>query len=371
MKIRANKYKKSVKASTDKDYSDLTGMKFDKARDILTKDGFSEHEYGDTKEGNGYAVYRKGDKEVELTYEWVGPMNRAHAGNVIDVYVDEDINTWAYADEAKKYANKSANASVRSNRRAVKASYTYKYAVWVLDGDDNTWKCWSGKDSTDLGMSEDEFLNSINHQTYPNPEYNVDKNYVDVMVIDGDKTPTDYGQTENIKEYGEIAESTRRAVKASEDYSPANADVIAILEANGFEYANEPTPWWDKYMWLGFGATYNDETKEAYVWWNPNGNMVELPFNYRVESVSDANALCDDLYTWDEYDIGELLNAGLPLIGATSHEKRLDEWDYDNGMGDIAYINTTLGSGTVTDAWGETTEYHNLQDLLEAAGIIR
>jgi hypothetical protein len=106
--------------------------------------------------------------------------------------------------------------SIKSSRqrRAVKASYTYKYAVWVLDGDDNTWKCWSGKDSTDLGMSEDEFLDSINHQTYPNPEYNVDNNYVDVMVIDGDKTPADYGQTENVKEYGEIAESTRRAVKA-------------------------------------------------------------------------------------------------------------------------------------------------------------
>jgi hypothetical protein len=259
--------------------------------------------------------------------------------------------------------------SIKSSRqrRAVKASYTYKYAVWVLDGDDNTWKCWSGKDSTDLGMSEDEFLDSINHQTYPNPEYNVDNNYVDVMVIDGDKTPADYGQTENVKEYGEIAESTRRPIKAS----ASNSDVIAVLEDNGFEYANEPTPWWDKYMWLGFGATYNDETQEAYVWWNPNGNMVELPFNYNVTSVSEANAMCDDLYTWDEYNIDELLNAGLPLIGATSHENRLDEWDYDNGMGDTAYINTTLGSGTVTDAWGETTEYHNLQDLLEAAGIIR
>ena len=226
--VNASCGKKVVKASTDKDYSDLTGMKFNKARDILTKDGFSEHEYGDTKEGNGYAVYRKGNKEVELTYEWVGPMNRAHAGNVIDVYVDEDINTWAYADEAKKYANKSTNASVRSNRRAVKASYTYKYAVWVLDGDDNTWKCWGGKDSTDLGMSEDEFLDSINHQTYPNPEYNVDNNYVDVMVIDGDKTPADYGQTENVKEYGEIAESTRRAVKASNVMAASDVSNLKI-----------------------------------------------------------------------------------------------------------------------------------------------
>lgn len=119
--------------------------------------------------------------------------------------------------------------------KPVKASYTYKYAVWVLDGDDNTWKCWSGKNSADLGMSEDEFLDSINHQTYPNPEYNVDNNYVDVMVIDGDKTPADYGQIEDVKEYGKIAESTRRAIKAAEGAGTVtldnmNTDVIPVVD---------------------------------------------------------------------------------------------------------------------------------------------
>lgn len=165
--------------------------------------------------------------------------------------------------------------------------------------------------------------------------------------------------------------ASRVAIKASAEYTSPNADVIAVLEDNGFEYSNEPTPWWDKYMWLGFGATYNDETEQAYVWWNPNGNAYELPFNYSVETVSDANAMCDDLYTWDEYDIAELLNAGLPLIGATPYNNKLDEWEYDNGMGDKAYINTDLGNGYVIDVYGEKTEYSNLQDLLEAASIIR
>ena len=163
--------------------------------------------------------------------------------------------------------------------------------------------------------------------------------------------------------------SNKRPIKCGTNRN--NASVIEILEANGFEYANEPTPWWDKYMWLGFGCTYNDDTHEAYVWWNPAGNMYELPFNYEVNTAEDANRLCDDLYTWDEYDIGELLCAGLPLIGATPHNGRLDEFDYDNGMGDTAYINVDLGSGYVIDAYGEKTEYNNLQDLLEAASIIR
>ena len=89
MKIKCNK-RRAIKASSD--YADLKGVDFRKARDILTKDGFSEHEYGDKDDNNGYAVYRKGDKEVELTYEWVGTKNNAHAGKVINVYVDENIN---------------------------------------------------------------------------------------------------------------------------------------------------------------------------------------------------------------------------------------------------------------------------------------
>lgn len=92
MKIR---YNRSVKASSgDKDYADLRGMDFKKARDILTKDGFSEHEYGDKDDNNGYAVYRKGNKEVELQYRW-NPgkrKNEYHAGKVTNVYVDDDIN---------------------------------------------------------------------------------------------------------------------------------------------------------------------------------------------------------------------------------------------------------------------------------------
>ena len=64
MRIYSNK-KRPVKAS--KDYADFTGKDFDTAKAQLEKDGYKEHEYGDTKEGNGYAVYRKGDKEVELT----------------------------------------------------------------------------------------------------------------------------------------------------------------------------------------------------------------------------------------------------------------------------------------------------------------
>lgn len=91
MKIR----RRSIMASTDKDYASLRGIDFKKARDILTKDGFHEHEYGDKDDNNGYAVYRKGDKEVELQYRWNQGKRKgeAHAGKVTNVYVDDDINS--------------------------------------------------------------------------------------------------------------------------------------------------------------------------------------------------------------------------------------------------------------------------------------
>lgn len=92
MKITVGKSKRIM---ASEDYATLRGMDFRKARDILTKDGFHEHEYGDKDDNNGYAVYRKGDKEVELQYRWNAGKRKDeyHAGKVTNVYVDDDINS--------------------------------------------------------------------------------------------------------------------------------------------------------------------------------------------------------------------------------------------------------------------------------------
>lgn len=125
--VFANKRRCTIRAS--KDYATLRGMDFKKAKDILTKDGFYEHEYGDKDNNNGYAVYRKGNKEVELQYRWVAGKRKgdAHAGKVTNVYVDEDINS---------------ATKVRS-RRAIRASMNYSdwmesdYSIWI-DGQKQT-----------------------------------------------------------------------------------------------------------------------------------------------------------------------------------------------------------------------------------------
>lgn len=154
-------------------------------------------------------------------------------------------------------------------------------------------------------------------------------------------------------------------IKASTDNK---ADVIAILEDNGFESAGIDEPWWDKNMWLGFGCTYDMDREDAYVWWNPDGSVVELPYEYSVKTVRDANALCDDLYAWDEYDLGDLLAAGLPLKGAKKIDN--DVYEYSDG-GETAYIDIYNYNGYIIDAYGDRTDYSSLQDLLEEIGIIR
>lgn len=130
MKIKING---SVIAASS-DYADFKGKDFKTAKAQLLKDGFDEVEYGDDKDGNGWAVYRKGNKEVELTYEWIRNNKKhsfSHAGKVLDVYVDEDINTWAYADEAKKYADKNVKSAC-GGRNAVKSAQT----VWAASSND-------------------------------------------------------------------------------------------------------------------------------------------------------------------------------------------------------------------------------------------
>lgn len=177
------------------------------------------------------------------------------------------------------------------------------------------------------------------------------------------------GYTAKVDSNGNVIASAKvnrrsRSIKAS----TTNQGIIDVLEANGFESAGIDEPWWDKNLWLGFGCTYNAERQDAYVWWNPDGNMVELPYEYSVKTVQDANALCDDLYNWDEYYIGELLEVGLPLKGAT----KVGDGQYEySDRGETAFIDVNTDSGYVIDAYGDKTEYSSLQDLLEEIGIIR
>lgn len=100
---------------------------------------------------------------------------------------------------ARQFGIKAAKVGKTKRRYTVKASKSAKrkkcitasgfpYTKWVFDGDDGQWKMWGGsyKSTVDNG-----FLDAINHTNYPNPEYNVENNYTDVVVLQAGETPDD------------------------------------------------------------------------------------------------------------------------------------------------------------------------------------
>jgi hypothetical protein len=269
MKIYSNK-KRHVKASSDgwksTDYSIFMNGK---------KQNFGKY----TKDFDGYRVMILPEYNPKIDIlSWV-------------VYLFEGneeprkLEAFETSYDAQDFADYEVyEMYIKPITSSVKASYTYKYAVWVLDGDDNTWKVWSGKNSTDLGMSDDEFLDAINHPSFPNPEYNVDNNYVDVMVIDGDKTPADYGAIENIKDYPEyngVDASTNRRKKAIK----AGFWNTKQTDSGKTEYMYDIAP--DNTFYFVDGTS---------VVWTNNANDPWIEYNGYLYNFNDAVDIL-----WDEY----------------------------------------------------------------------
>jgi hypothetical protein len=184
--VFANKRRRAIRAS--KDYATLRGMDFKKAKDILTKDGFYEHEYGDKDNNNGYAVYRKGNKEVELQYRWVAGKRKgdAHAGKVTNVYVDEDINS---------------TTKVRS-LRAIKASGRQLIFPFLVEGEfADGYTCEVG------GDSEAECIEKL---------VNMQDKHGELVWYSG-VTDENYEFGKNV--YSSSKVRSRRAIRASMNYS--------------------------------------------------------------------------------------------------------------------------------------------------------
>ena len=164
-------------------------------------------EYQTDPEGLGYEQNRAIDLVGEIIADW-----QDRTPTVLDKSVVEQVYDLAYsspkscqelADEAyeileeaypelvdastnvRKYTIKASSAK-RKNR--VMAGYTMPYTRWVFDGDDGQWKMWSGANNPTI---DDNFLYGINHPNHPNPEFNAEKNYTDVIVLPAGEIPND------------------------------------------------------------------------------------------------------------------------------------------------------------------------------------
>lgn len=176
----------------------------------------------------------------------------------------------------------------------------------------------------------------------------------------------------------------RRRITASETGKPSwwrtpdTDDIIDILVENDFEPSagwngynvqyNENEPYLDRNMDLRFGCTVNLERGDAYFWWDPAGTLYELDGTYRVRNAHDASRLAEIVYGYDEYNITDLLDEALPMIGAQRVGDGMFEY---TDRGDTAYIDLGSFSGRIEYEDGDSEDFDNLYDLFDAAGIIR
>lgn len=148
--------------------------------------------------------------------------------------------------------NIKASSFKKSYRRPIKAGYYVDEIMWVLDGDDNTWKQWGSKPGRVDTMSKEDYLYRLNHPQFPNPEFNTPRNYVDFIITKNGENPDDYGYTENIKDpfvkASTSTRSTRSSITAATDeymLSEVIGEKDTIIDEWSSEYDGEPSTSWD------------------------------------------------------------------------------------------------------------------------------
>ena len=107
--------------------------------------------------------------------------------------------------------------------RSIKGSsgYPVKEILWVLDGDDNTWKTWGSAGPKLKAMSNDEIIDELNAQG---------NNYIDVLITKNGENPDEYGYTENIKDpFIKSACNGKKSVKAASITAAADMSGMKIV----------------------------------------------------------------------------------------------------------------------------------------------
>lgn len=150
---------------------------------------------------------------------------------------------------------------MKIRHRSIKAGYAVDDILWVLDGDDNTWKTWGSAGPKKKSISKEELIDALNAEG---------NNYIDVLITKNGENPDDYGYTETIKDKFVKSGCTKKSVKASAGNSVELTFICPNLETGRSVV--------DKAREIGgFGSTWN-ETKWVYI---------DVPSTQSVDNVDD------------------------------------------------------------------------------------
>lgn len=118
-----------------------------------------------------------------------------HKNNCYNIYDKhgelEDSGFTSQLDAKKAIDKLSKESKVNSSRKSIKhtskiVSESYPYIKWVKKAEDGSWVMWGGSYSSD---TDPDFLDKINHPNFPNPEYNIENQYTDYIVLPSGQTP--------------------------------------------------------------------------------------------------------------------------------------------------------------------------------------
>ena len=118
-----------------------------------------------------------------------------HKNNCYNIYDKhgelEDSGFTSQLDAKKAIDKLSKESEVNSSKRQINptskiVSESYPYIKWVKKAEDGSWVMWGGSYSSDI---DPDFLDRINHPNFPNPEYNIENQYTDYIVLPSGQTP--------------------------------------------------------------------------------------------------------------------------------------------------------------------------------------
>ena len=175
-------------------------------------------------------------KAARLNY-----VNESYNGKTLQQALNENLNS---ANDNDKKIMKEALDNLNIN---INEGYTPKNAILVKRIDDNKWHAWGGTDKDEL---DDDFLYQINHQEFPNQDYNVYDQYSDVVIVKNgeiDKYIDEdiNGESLNIDEVNDdmsvdndkdIAEELQTAIKTNNEL---NSKIVELQEKLSVCYAKE------------------------------------------------------------------------------------------------------------------------------------
>lgn len=276
---------------------------------------------------------------------------------------------------------------MKIRRKSIKAGYAVDDILWVLDGDDNTWKTWGSAGPKKKSMSKEELIDALNAEG---------NNYIDVLITKNGENPDDYGYTETIKDKFVKSGCTKKSVKSAKEIKRKPRNVQVYFWKNNAYNAVVMT---DGEYWITFDESFDgidlydedviDELK-SYIKTTDFNDFDDMYNQFANDENGNSPVVGDNFGA--EFDSSELTKVGTVYEGKTNSACGKKSVKASAVMGAMDIENLTIyvpsycyvdvmvdsyeqGEGEQVNSWtfqvadGFRTAQELIDDIAESSGI--